>query len=147
MKQKPAYLLVDTSVLPDIFEKVVEAKRLLKNGSCKTASEAAQALKISRSAFYKYKDCVFPIEEMGSDRIITLFFELDDMPGVLSQVLKVLASAHTNVLTINQNIPVNNSANITISFRTEGMSKSLDALLKKLSMTDGVKKVKIIAGE
>ncbi|MBE7025959.1 MAG: ACT domain-containing protein [Ruminococcaceae bacterium] len=147
MATKPSYLLVDTSVLPDIFEKVVEAKRLLKTGKCKTASEAAQMLKISRSAFYKYKDCVFPIEEMGKDRIITLFMELVDIPGILSQVLKTLAQACVSVLTINQNIPVDNSANVTISLRTEEMNKSVEALLKKLKAIDGVKKIEIIAGE
>ena len=147
MGTKPSYLLVDTSVLPDIFEKVVEAKRLLKTGKCKTASEAAQMLKISRSAFYKYKDCVFPIEEMGKDRIITLFMELVDIPGILSQVLKTLAQACVSVLTINQNIPVDNSANVTISLRTEGMNKSATTLLKKLKAIDGVKKIEIIAGE
>lgn len=147
MIQKPTYLLVDTSVLPDIFPKVVEAKRLLRTGKCKTASEAASTLKISRSAFYKYKDCVFPIEEMGKDRIITLFFELVDIPGVLSQILKVLAGANTSILTINQNIPVNQSANITISFRTEGMTKSVESLLKKLKTIEGMKKIEIIAGE
>lgn len=147
MTNKPSYLLVDTAVLPDIFPKVVEAKRLLKTGKCKTASEAAQMLKISRSAFYKYKDCVFSIEDMGKDKIITLFMELLDVSGILSQVLKVLAQACVSVLTINQNIPVNNSANITISFRTEGMNKTVGALLKKLKAIEGVKRLEIIAGE
>ena len=147
MKQKPTYLLVDTSVLPDIFPKVIEAKKLLVTGKCKTASEAAQTLKISRSAFYKYKDCVFPIEEMGKDKIITLFLELLDIPGLLSQILKVLASANTSVLTINQNIPINQTANITISFRTENMNKTPEALLKKLKTIEGVKRIDIIAGE
>lgn len=147
MTQKPNYLLVDTRVLPEIFPKVVEAKKLLVTGKCKTASEAAQKLKISRSAFYKYKDSVFPIEEMGKDKIITLFLELVDIPGLLSQILKVLASANTSVLTINQNIPINNVANITISFRTEGMTKSTEALLKRLKAIEGVKRLEIIAGE
>lgn len=147
MPQKPSYLLVDTAVLPDIFPKVVEAKRLLKTGKCKTASEAAEKLKISRSAFYKYKDCVFPFEEMGKDKIITMFFELLDEPGVLSQVLKTFAAAQASVLTINQNIPVNQSANITISFRTEGMNRTMEALLKKLKTVEGVKRIEIIAGE
>lgn len=144
---KPSYLLVDTAVLPDIFPKVVEAKRLLETGRCKTASEAAEKLKISRSAFYKYKDCVFPIEEMGKDKIITLFFILVDIPGVLSAILKTLAAAKTSILTINQNIPVNQAANITISIRTEGMQGSLENLLKKLRGLEGVQKIEIIAGE
>lgn len=147
MAKKPLYLLVDTAVLPDIFPKVVEAKKLLKTGKCKTTSEAVQMLKISRSAFYKYKDCVFPIEEMGKDKIITLFMELVDIPGILSLVLKTLAQASVSVLTINQNIPIDHSANITISFRTENMNKPIEALLKKLGQIEGVKKIEIIAGE
>lgn len=147
MDREPTYLLVDTSVLPDIFLKVVEAKRLIQTGRCKTTSEAVETLKISRSAFYKYKDCVFPIEEMGKEKIITLFFVLVDIPGVLSEILKTLAEAKTSVLTINQNIPVNHTANITISIRTKRMEGSIEQLLKKLNAIEGVKKIEIIAGK
>lgn len=147
MKEEAMYLLVDSSVLPEIFTKVVEAKRLLKTGKCKTASEAAEKLKISRSAFYKYKDCVFPVEEAHKDSIITLFFEVVDMPGVLSCILKVLASAKANVLTINQSIPVNGGANITICLRIEGMDISANSLLKKLRSIEFVRKAEITSGE
>ena len=146
MDIKPSYLLVDTSVLPDILLKVVEAKRMLQTGKCKTASEAAARLKISRSAFYKYKDCVFPMEEIGADKIITLFFTIIDVPGTLSTILKALAAVRANVLTINQNIPVNAVANITISFRTEGMTGSVEGLLKKVKAFEGVKNIEIISG-
>lgn len=147
MKNEAKYLLVDSSVLPEIFTKVVEAKRLLKTGKIKTASEAAEKLKISRSAFYKYKDCVFPVEEANKDSIITLFFEVADMPGVLSCILKVLASAKANVLTINQSIPVNGGANITICLRIEGMDISANSLLKKLRAIEFVRKAEITSGE
>lgn len=147
MERKIEYLLIDTEVLPEIFAKVVEAKRLLRTGACATASEAAERLKISRSAFYKYKDRVFPFEEMGKDRIVTVLFEVVDQMGVLSGILKVLASARTNVLTINQNIPVNHSASITISLRTEEMTMRVDQLLKKLRQVDGVQRLEIISGE
>lgn len=147
MKNEARYLLVDSSVLPEIFTKVVEAKRLLKTGKIKTASEAAEKLKISRSAFYKYKDCVFPVEEANKDSIITLFFEVADMPGVLSCILKVLASAKANVLTINQSIPVNGGANITICLRIEGMDISANSLLKKLRAIEFVRKAEITSGE
>lgn len=147
MKEDTKYLLVDSSVLPEIFTKVVEAKRLLKTGKCKTASEAAEKLKISRSAFYKYKDCVFPVEEANKDSIITLFFEVIDEPGVLSCILKVMASAKTNVLTINQSIPVNGMANITICIRIGGMDISANTLLKKLRAIEFVRKVEITSGE
>lgn len=147
MREDGKYLLVDAKVLPEIYAKVVEAKRMLKSGKCKTASEAAEKLKISRSAFYKYKDSVFLVEEMSKDRIITLFFEVSDQPGVLSCILKVLASAKTSVLTIYQSIPVDGSANITICLRIEGMSSSVEALLKKLRTIEFVRKAEITSGE
>jgi len=147
LERKIEYLLIDTEVLPDIFPKVVEAKRLLQTGVCATASEDAEKLKISRSAFYKYKDKVFPLEEMGKDHIITILFEVVDQMGVLSGILKVLASAQTSVLTINQNIPVNHSASITISLRIEQMNVRIDQLLKKLRQVDGVQNLDIISGE
>lgn len=147
MQKKTEFLLIDTAVLPDIFLKVIEAKRLLKTGACATASEAAERLKISRSAFYKYKDSVFPFEEMGKDKIVTLLFEVEDQMGVLSGLLKVLASAHTSVLTINQNIPVNHLASITISLRIGEMTMRMDQLIKKLRSVSGVQKLEIISGE
>ena len=147
MKNDTKYLLVDSSALPEIFTKVLEAKKLLQSGKCKTASEAAEKLKISRSAFYKYRDCVFPVEEANKDSIITLFFEVADEPGVLSCLLKVMASAKANVLTINQSIPVNGMATITICLRVEGMDISVNALLKKLRGIEFVKKAEITSGE
>lgn len=145
MDKKPSFLLVDTRVLPDTFIKVAKAKRKLESGECKTATEAAAALNLSRSTFYKYKDSIFTIHRPGSEQIVTLFFILMDEPGVLSQILKVLAAVKTNVLTINQNIPIGDVANITISIRTMDMKCSMDDLLKKLKDIEYVKKVEIIA--
>ena len=147
MERQNEYLMIDTAVLPDIFQKVMEAKRLLRSGACQTASEAAEKLKISRSAFYKYKDRVFELEEMGKDKIITVLFEVADRMGVLSSILNVLAGAHTSVLTINQNIPVNGLASITISLRIGEMNMRVDQLIKKLRSVDGVERLEIISGE
>ena len=147
MQKKTEFLLIDTAVLPEIFLKVIEAKRLLKTGACATASEAAERLKISRSAFYKYKDSVFPFEEMGKDKIVTLLFEVEDQMGVLSGLLKVLAAARTSVLTINQNISVNHLASITISLRIGEMTMRMEQLIKKLRSVSGVQKLEIISGE
>jgi len=147
LKNKQTYLLVDSAVLPDIFAKVVKAKKLLLTGECSTTSEAAALLGISRSAFYKYKDHVFPIEEMGKDRIITIFFLLLDHPGILSGILSALAVAGANILTINQNIPVNSVANVTITFRSKDMNMGLGELLNELRALDGVRSAEVIAGD
>ena len=84
--ERHKYLLIDSRVLPDVFLKVVQAKEMLAKGKAKSATMAARACGISRSAFYKYKDNVevFDLETRGS--MVTLYFSLEDEPGVLSSV-------------------------------------------------------------
>ena len=86
-------LLVDASVLPDVFSKVLEAKEYLQTGHAATAAEAARMAGISRSAFYKYKDAVFPYDAERSGSILTVHLILRDRPGVLSSVLSAFAAA------------------------------------------------------
>ncbi len=142
MQSENNLLLVDSTILPKVFLKVVEAKKLLGDGTCRTIGSAVAAVGISRSAFYKYKDSVFPFVEMGSDRIYTLFFIVSDKQGVLSAILGTLADSGANILTINQNIPVNNTANITISLNFDGDIRSV---LEQLRTLSGIKKVDIIS--
>ena len=101
--------------------------------------------KISRSAFYKYKNYVFAYSKLDTEKIVTLFFTLDDVAGILSDILILLSSAGANILTINQNIPVNNIANVTISMRTDQMLEGLDKMTEKLKSIDGVNKLEILA--
>ena len=142
MNSENNLLLVNSTILPKVFSKVVEAKKLLDDGTCRTVGSAVTTVGISRSAFYKYKDYVFPFVEMGSDRIYTLFFIVSDKQGVLSAILGTLADSGANILTINQNIPVNNVANITISLNFDGDVRSVLEQLRSLS---GIKKVDIIS--
>ncbi|NLM79507.1 MAG: ACT domain-containing protein, partial [Clostridiales bacterium] len=107
-------LLVDSSVLPKVFSQVLEAKELLASGKVSTAAEAARVAGISRSAFYKYRDAVYPYESRGIGRIITVYLELRDKPGVLSGVLSEFANAGANILTVNQNIPLKGRALVSI---------------------------------
>ena len=60
MKQSPKYYIVDADALPAVFLKVAEAKRMLEIGEVATVHEATKAVDISRSAFYKYRDCIAP---------------------------------------------------------------------------------------
>ena len=93
--------------MPEIFRKVAEAKRLLETGEESTVNGAARTVGISRSAFYKYKDAVRPFHDMLHGRIVSFQILLKDEPGILSGALNVLAGTRVNILTINQNIPVN----------------------------------------
>ena len=139
------FILVDRAVAPDVFVKVVEAKKNLASGRFKTINEALNEAKISRSAFYKYKNYVFAHSKFDTEQIATLFFTMDDVAGILSDILILLSSAGANILTINQNIPVNHIANVTISMRTEEMTESLDAMIEKLKGVDGVNKLDILS--
>ena len=85
------YFIVEADAMPEIFRKVAEAKRLLETGEERTVNRAVQAVNISRSAFYKYKDAVRPFHDMLHGRIVTFQVLLRDEPGILSGVLNVLS--------------------------------------------------------
>ena len=116
MAEKPTYLLIDSQVLPDVFLKVVRAKEMLARGTVTSAAMAARAGGISRSAFYKYKDSV-ELFDRGGGSMITLYFSLADEPGVLSAVLGCIYDAGANILTINQNLPADGGAPVTIALK------------------------------
>lgn len=140
-----SYVLINSEVAPEVFVKVVEAKNYLASGRCKTIAEALEYAKISRTAFYKYKNYVFSYSDAKQDKMLTLGFTLEDVSGVLSDILTVLANYKTNVLTINQNIPINGIANVTISIETGNMTVDSDELTVNLGRIYGVNKVSILA--
>lgn len=142
---KSTFLIVDSSVLPDVFEKVIAAKKLIRFGKASSAAEAARLAGISRSAFYKYKDTVFPYEE-AADRIITVHAVLKDVPGVLSAFISTFFDAGANILTVNQNIPVGGAASVSVSARTDNMEISVEELLVRLQSINGVETIENISG-
>ena len=146
MEQSPKYYIVEASALPEIFQKVAEAKRMLETGETDKVNVAAQAVGISRSAFYKYKDAVQPFNDMKSEHIITFYTLLKDVSGTLSSVLGVFAASGANILTINQSIPTNGCAAVTISAETSAMENSLEQLITDVSALDNVIKFEILAG-
>ncbi len=140
------YFIVAASAMPEIFRKVAEAKRLLETGEQATVNGAAQAVGISRSAFYKYKDVVRPFRDMLHGRIVTLQAMLKDEPGILSAVLNVFAGTGINILTINQNIPVNGAAVVTVTAETSALQRPLEEVLGEVARGRGVIKCEILAG-
>lgn len=146
MGAKTKYYIVAAEALPEIYIKVVEAKRRLQTGEADTVGEATRQVGISRSAFYKYKDAVQPFNNMKVGRIITFYAMLKDNPGVLSTVLSIFAGSGANILTINQSIPTNGCAAVTISAETSDMEQSLEELLSSVSAAAGVVRFEILAG-
>ncbi len=147
MAQTGKYYIVDSAVLPEIFIRVVEAKRLLDTGEAATINQAAAKAGISRSAYYKYKDMVRPFHDMLSGRIVTVRLTLKDQPGVLSDVLNIIASLGGNLLTINQSIPSGGAAAVAVSVETSDLTVSLEELLTRTAQVNGVLKYETLAGQ
>ena len=147
MEKDKNFFIVEKSVLPEIFIKVMEVKNLLESGRETVVQEAVAKVGISRSAFYKYRNHVYPLYENTRGKTVTFGMNLDDTKGALSNVLNIIAEAGANILTINQNIPINGLANVTISIETNSMESDFEELMQNLSDIVGVHKFKIIARE
>ena len=146
MGVKTKYYIVAAEALPEIFVKVAEAKRMMQTGEADTVGAATRQVGISRSAFYKYKDAVQPFNNMKTGHIITFYIMLKDNPGVLSNVLSIFAGSGANILTINQSIPTNGCAAVTVSAETSDMEQTLEELMALITSVDGVVKFDILAG-
>jgi len=145
--QKSGFFLVREEILPEAIKKTIKVKDLLKRGEARTINEAVEKMELSRSAYYKYKDYVFPFYEASREKIVTLALLLEHKQGVLSRVLNTIAGDHGSVLTINQGIPLQGVANATISLETADLSIDLEALLDKLRMVEGVKRLEVLGQE
>lgn len=143
---KPKLYIVESSMLPEVFLKVCEAKEYLQTGAAATVAEAVTKAGISRSAFYKYRDAVTPFRDIKRDQVVTMSIVTMDKPGALSSVLAVFASSGANILTINQAIPTNGVGLVTISIIAEEMTVSLDALRAQIEALPDVIRIEIMAG-
>lgn len=140
------YVVVSSEVLPDVVLKVLEAKRLLAQGDCRTSTKACEKAGVSRSAYYKYKDSAFLYSEKLSERIVTFCIILKDRAGLLAEVLNEFYVADANILTINQNIPIDSAATVMITVRFSA-SADPSAVAQTISKIEGVASVKIISGK
>ncbi|MDE7046590.1 MAG: ACT domain-containing protein [Lachnospiraceae bacterium] len=139
------YFVMKERAVPEVLLKVVEAKRLLETGKVHTVNEAADQAGISRSSFYKYKDDIFPFHENSQGTIITLTFQMEDEPGLLSDVLKIIAEFGANILTIHQSIPINGVASLSLSMQVLPTTGNVSDMLEDLRGQQGVMHVKILA--
>lgn len=140
------YLIVNKKILPDYYSKVVEARTLMESAQCKSVSDAVKKVGISRSTYYKYKDYIFtPSENYG--RKFTLSFKLDDRQGILSKILNILRDHQTSIITIHQDIPINQAAIVIVTLDGKDLIISIDELMLMLDELDGVHGVQLIAME
>ena len=138
------YYLVREDVLPEAMKKTIEVKEMLERGKADSIADAVQKVDLSRSAFYKYRDTVYPFSTIQKEKIISLFFHLEDRSGTLSNLLSVVAGSGCNVLTIHQTIPLQGRANVTLSLNTSNIKNKLDDLLTELRKLEFVEKVEVL---
>ena len=147
MGETTKYFVVKQKAIPEVLLKVVEAKRLLESEKVLTIQEAVDAVGISRSSFYKYKDDIFPFHDNSQGTTITLTFQMDDEPGILSVVLQIIAEYRANILTIHQSIPINGIASLTLSIQVLQTTGDISRMIEQLEGQPSVHHVKILAKE
>ena len=141
------YYVVKERAVPEVLLKVVEAKRLLESERAATVQDAAEAVGISRSSFYKYKDDIFPFHENTKGKNITFILQMDDEPGLLSEVLNIIAGFKANVLTIHQTIPINGIASLTLGIDILPITGDTMEMFAKIEHLPGIHYLKILGRE
>ena len=147
MEEKSKYFVVKQKAVPEVLLKVVEAKKLLESERVITVKAATDRVGISRSSFYKYKDDIFPFYDNAKGKTITLVMQMDDEPGLLSDLLHIVAVYHANILTIHQSIPVNGVATLTLSVEVLESTGNVSRMVEDMEEKHGVHYVKILARE
>lgn len=147
MEEKSKYFVVKQKAVPEVLLKVVEAKKLLESERVITVQEATDRVGISRSSFYKYKDDIFPFYDNAKGKTITLVMQMDDEPGLLSDLLHIVAVYHANILTIHQSIPINGIASLTLSIQVLQTTGDISRMIEQLEGQPSVHHVKILAKE
>ena len=147
MKETNKYYVVKEKAVPEVLLKVVEAKKLFETKKVATVQDAVDRVGISRSSFYKYKDDIFHFHDSSQGTTLTMTFQIDDEPGVLSEVLKNIAEFGANILTIHQSIPINGLAALSLSIQVLKTTGDISSMLERLENQQGVHQVKILAKE
>ena len=147
MSDKTNYYVLKEKAVPEVLLRVVEAKRLFDSGKVASVQDATDAVGISRSSFYKYKDDIFPFYDNQKGKTITLVIQLDDEPGLLSNILRAIDKFKCNILTIHQSVPINGIATLTLSVDVFQAADQVEELVAAIEQVEGVHYAKIIARE
>lgn len=141
------FLIVNKEILPDYYEKVVEARNMINEGRVKGISEAVKQVGISRSTYYKYKDYIFAPGENTSGRKAVISLMLNHEKGVLSEVLNQLSNMNANILTITQSLPINKKASVLLSLDISDIIATIEEILSALAGIRGVSNAKLVSIE
>ena len=135
------YLIVHKSLLPDYLDQVIAARELI-NDKKYSITEACKLQNISRTTYYKYKDYVFKFNKENINKVLLSINTIDEK-GVLSSILKVISECSGNIITINQEHPVDGSASIAIAIDVVELNVTIEELKEKIKNISGVKQVSL----
>ena len=147
MADSSKYFVVKQKAVPEVLLKVVEAKTLLETRRAETVQEAADRVGISRSSFYKYKDDIFPLRDNVKGKTFTFMIQMHDEPGLLSDVLSIVAEYKANILTIHQSIPTNGVATLTLSVEILPETGDVSGMIETIESRPAVQYLKILGRE
>ena len=147
MENTTVYFVVKQRALPEVLLKVVEANRLIDTQKAASVQEAVDMVGISRSSYYKYKDDIFPFHDSAQGTTLTLSCQMNDEPGLLSDVLKIVAEFGANILTIHQTIPINGIASLSLSIQILDTTGDVSEMVLEMEEKTGVHNVKVLARE
>lgn len=145
MEGKTAYYVVKERALPEVLLKVVQVNRLLDTRKAASVQEAVDRVGISRSSYYKYKEDIFPFHDSAQGTTLNLACQMDDEPGLLSDLLKVVADFGANILTIHQAIPINGIASLSLSVQILANTGDVSQMIQEMEKRSGVHNVKVLA--
>ena len=144
MDNEKVYYIIREDVLPEAVKKTIIMKKALEENPKLSILEASKRFDLSRSAFYKYKDTIFPIQEIQRQSILSLSIDVDDIPGILGRVLSVVIEEICSVLTIHQTVPINSRATIIISLEIDPGHTNIEKLTKRIQNLEFVNRIKVI---
>ena len=84
---------------------------------------------------------------MSNGRKATFNMIIGHEKGVLSNILNLISEYQGNILTIDQGIPINNLANLSLTINISSMKIELSEMLENLKKLDYVDRVEFIAME
>jgi chorismate mutase len=80
-------------------------------------------------------------------KTLTFVMQICDEPGLLSEVLNIVADYKANILTIHQSIPTNGVATLTLSVEVLPETGDISSMIETIEHKSGIQYVKILARE
>lgn len=138
------YYIIREDVLPEAVQKTLKIKKALEDNPDLSILEASKKFDLSRSAFYKYKDTIFPVQDFKKDSVLSMSITLEDTPGILGRILAIVNEEKCSVITIHQTVPINNRATIIFSLNIDLSYTSIETLKTRIEQLENILKVNVI---